>query len=288
MAVGPHKKLPPDLVKERPGVEKGTPEWQAWCNEMSDYLGFVVCGRQNRKGTPCPQPRVKDRTACHYHGGKSPIRVGPSNPAWKHGRASMFAEVLPERLQDAYNALMEDPKLLALESDIALADLRIIELVRGWRDGTDPVQACVDALEHIATLRTAIAEDDIVAAGEAADNIADTITQGASAQKLWDDIGKEQEKKRRLVDTEGKRLERMQAFITADEARAFTQMLIAIVTSAANDEIEDVQLRRRYLGRVYQEVMQISGMGNRQQRRPHPEQLPAWMVAKGDGEVGGP
>lgn len=271
MADGKFKKLPPDLSRPR-GVEPRTPEWAEWVLEIEAYLGYRVCGAKNSKGIPCIRPPEKRRERCGQHGGKTPR--GVASPSWKTGKCSIYAGLLPAKMAEDFEAVMTDPKLLALETDIALLELRQVELLREIQSGLDPAAALRQAGKFITDLRQAVAEGNVVSIGMAAEDIAEALDGGVETARAWESFMRTGEQKRKHVESEGKRLERMQAFLTADEARTRDQMLIAIIIRAAQ-KLRDPKEARQLLSDVVEGTAALSGM--QPTRELDPRQLPAHL-----------
>src|SRR4051812_1922543 len=64
------------------------------------------------------------KAVCMMHGGKSP--VGIASASFTTGR---YSKAIPPRLLDRYHAAEADPARLALDSEIALTDARLADLL---------------------------------------------------------------------------------------------------------------------------------------------------------------
>ncbi len=83
----------------------------------------MKCGAKKRDGTPCKASAMKNGR-CRIHGGLTPS--GFASPQFKTGR---YSKVLPEAMRRRYEVARDDEDLLSLRDEIALLDLRIIELL---------------------------------------------------------------------------------------------------------------------------------------------------------------
>lgn len=136
---------------------------------------------------------------CYHHGGKSP--KGLAHPSTKSGRYSKY---LPARLAERYEAALTDPDLLALRDEIALTDADVGRI-----------------LEHLDTDEPTDPED----------------------RKLWlavneanrDRLQQLIEQRRRLVETERKRLVDLQQMMTAEQAMLFLSAVVDIVRRHVSD-----------------------------------------------------
>lgn len=81
---------------------------------------------------PCTATQlIKPSMRCRMHGGKA--HGGPLlAPAWRHGRWSKY---LPEGLGDKFLEALEDPTLMQLDKDMALADALLTTLTKQMKSG---------------------------------------------------------------------------------------------------------------------------------------------------------
>lgn len=253
------KALPADLSRPRPGVTPtDDPQgWAEWQREIEDYLGYRVCGHKNRSGTPCTLEPAAGRTRCKHAGGGS-LR-GPENGSWKHGRSSQVAAILPTVMREKYEALINDDKLLALGSDIALADMRQMELLEQIVQGSNPMRALENVRSAVADLRVAMAEGDNGRVAELLDRMSHDADSASGGNALWEDWMDLGEHKRKLMSEEGKRMERMGHYMTAEQVRAYNAMVIAAVQRAAQQHVPD-QFRRPFLTQLLVEIAMYSGL----------------------------
>ncbi len=84
------------------------------------------CGAQLRKkpGQYCLRKPLIGRTRCRLHGGAS--LVGIASPSFVHGK---YSGALSDSAAVMFASRADDPTLLSLRDDIALADVMLIELV---------------------------------------------------------------------------------------------------------------------------------------------------------------
>jgi hypothetical protein len=151
--------------------------------------------------------------------------------AWKTGRYSKF---LPVRLAARYAEAQADGELLALRDDIALVDTRVGELVQR----IDAQES--DTLWH--RLRETWAEVD--AARRTGDQpglmlaltaTGQMIRDGAEEQETWQEILVALDQRRKLVESERKRLVEMQQVITTERAMALLGVLVGIIKTHVSD-----------------------------------------------------
>jgi hypothetical protein len=179
---------------------------------------------------------MHDRAVCFHHGGKTPR--GLASPHFKTGR---YSKDIPTRLLANYTAALADPDLLALRSDIALVDSRLGELLARVDSGESG--AIWRTLRGVwANLITARAKGDIPGMQEHLSEVGVLIERGLADYAAWMDIQKCLEQRRKLTESEWKRLVDMQQMITTEKA----MVLLAAVVDVIRKEVSD----RDTLGRI--------------------------------------
>ena len=162
---------------------------------------------------------------CRMHGGTS--LSGMQSGTFKTGR---YSKDLPTRLASKYQEAVSDGELLALREDVALVDARLSDVLgradtgeagRHWHRLSD--------LWHIA--ETGDQADKVDAINE----IGRTIKRGVSDYAVWDEVGKLLEQRRRLVESERKRLVDMQQMITTERAMLLLSATVDIIRRHVTD-----------------------------------------------------
>lgn len=155
--------------------------------------------KSKRSGERCKRHATPGHNVCYIHGGKS--LVGVAHPGLKTGR---YSKHLPTRLGERYEAALKDPDLLALRDEIALTDADIARIL----DALDEEQPD-DPEERLHWHRT----------------------QEANRDRMQSLI----EQRRRLVETERKRLVDLQQMMTAEQAMTLLAAVEAIVRKRVHD-----------------------------------------------------
>ena len=177
---------------------------------------------------------------------------GLETKATTHGRYSKW---LPKRLLERYEASEGDPDLLNMRSEISLIDARLEDLLRRVDKG-ESGEAWSNIRMHYEELKFAFDNADAggVAAGMKA--LERTIMRAQSDYGTWRELQVCLEQRRRLVDSEGKRLQMMQQFITAEQAMLFVTTVIGSVTRHVRDSDA--------LEAISKDIMGLVGPGSRQ------------------------
>lgn len=166
---------------------------------------------------------------CRMHGGKIPR--GPALPQFKTGRYSKF---LPSGVLEHYQQALADEDLLATRDGIALAETRIIELLKTADVGAGKA-LWEQARTALAALQQAIRDSDGERIIESLRQLERIIGGGVTQAQTWAEIGDWLERARRLRETEQRRLVAMQQMITSEQA----MVLVAALTMAVKNHVSD-------------------------------------------------
>jgi hypothetical protein len=164
---------------------------------------------------------------CRMHGGAS--LAGLASPSFKHGRYSTY---LPARLAARYTEAQSDTDLLALREEVALTDARLADVL-GRVDRGDSAALWKQAQTEFDALMTARAMGLPDAACLGA--LRRTLKTGIADWEAWDEVAKLVEQRRRLVESERKRLVDMQQTITAERAMLLIGRLAGIIQAHVTD-----------------------------------------------------
>ncbi len=185
--------------------------------------------KSKQSGERCKRHAVPGRNVCAIHGGKTPRGFAlPQSKTLKYGAS------LPTRLKARYEESERDPELLYLRDDIAVVDARLEDLIK--RVDTGESGALWEALHR--------ARQELILAKRSGDSlkqmqwmnaILELIGQGHSDYQAWREIGGVLEQRRRLVESERKRLVEMQQMITTEKA----MLLIGAVVGIIKDNVKD-------------------------------------------------
>lgn len=173
-------------------------------------------------GKQCQRSAVSGKRVCTVHGGLTP--GGVASPNFKTGRYSKY---LPDRLTSRYEQAVSDPQLLELNHEIALIDSRLSDLLSRvdsgetgqlWQEVSKAWQA------HKATKsdETAVQLDTL-------------IKKGHDDYQAWNEIQNTIEQRRRLVESERKRLVEAQQYVTAVQAMTMIGNVLAIIKDNVTD-----------------------------------------------------
>jgi hypothetical protein len=187
--------------------------------------------KSKQSGAQCRNQAINGTTKCRMHGGAS--LAGVASPTFKTGRYSKF---LPERLAGKYAEALADQNLLALRDEIALVGTRLGELVARLDTGESERrwQLLQDAY---ADLQAATRQNNAAAFKTALAQLGAALDAGGQEYALWREIAELTEQRRRLVDSEHKRLVSMQQMISTEQA----VVLLAAITDIIRRNVADPQ-----------------------------------------------
>lgn len=195
---------------------------------------------------PCTQPPMRGMNVCPSHGGRS-LR-GAGHPKFKAGgRLNKFSNVLPRRYAERVERLMLDPHYLELRSHIAVVDARIMAQFERLERSGESGAAWEAAQRSLAEMREALAAmlDSLGVAGSpeldsAVDTLGAAVERGAGEEKIWRECLETLEQRRKLSETDAKRIERERAYLTAEQALVLTSQLAEIVADGFNRLVKEV------------------------------------------------
>ena len=213
--------------------------WQAWCDEVAQELGRSICGaragakRDPSGGYPCKQRPATERDRCRLHGGRS--KRGPAHPAFIDGRKSR--DYVPDKLRHDYERALADPDLISTRRQIAMLDARGAELLRqlGRLEKREAWAAVVTHFDALERARAAGKREELETA---LDGLREAVNEGATESQIWAELRSIDESRRRLAETERKRLEVMRQFVSADRVMATFAAVARLIAQHVTDPAE--------------------------------------------------
>jgi hypothetical protein len=194
-----------------------------------DLMVMQCRAKSKRSQERCKRWATPGREVCRMHGGRT--LVGLAAPRLKTGRYSKF---LPTRLAAEYERAAHDPELLALRHELAVVDVRINDLLSRVDTGE------AGGLWHHAraawqTVKQAQAEDRPLMQARAALELDGLLEQAVGDNVAWHEILQFIEQRRKLVESEVKRLVVMQQMMTKEEAMLWLSAVVAILKRHITD-----------------------------------------------------
>ena len=192
----------------------------------------MQCGAKTRDGTPC-KARAMANGRCRMHGGTA--LKGAASPRFSTGR---YSKDLPTRLAARYEEARTDPDLLNLNAEIQLTYALLGEALKGMDHGESgrlwaELKATWDEFQE------ANRAQDKEASRLALVAMGDLITRGVADAAARSEVLNIIERRRKLVESEGKRRTAMQQMITAERL----MVLVAAVVDVVMRHVDEPRVR---------------------------------------------
>lgn len=186
---------------------------------------------------------MKNSKRCRIHGGKS--LGGVASATYRHGRYSRF---LPKDLRRRYDASKRDAELLSHQPDLRLVDVHLQELLKQL-DGKETVLALSEARRIFGEFEFARKQEnheDMDAHLEALRNV---FTVGVPNETVWEDIRDVLELRRKILDTENRRIRESQTTMSSEQVLAVINYVADVLHRSVHQYANRV-LARQILGKV--------------------------------------
>lgn len=182
-----------------------------------------------RTGDRCGANAMSGSDKCYHHGGKS--LSGIASPAYKTGR---YSKVLPARMASRYAESKNDAQLLELRDEVGLIDARIVDLL-GRVDTGESGRVWKELKAAHVELVEANTKGDSIGVVTAMFSIGTLIGEGADDYAAWNEVLAVVEQRRRMVESERKRLVELQAHINVEQAMLMIGALTGIIRTHVTD-----------------------------------------------------
>jgi hypothetical protein len=190
----------------------------------------VQCtAKSKRTGQPCKRPAIVGKQVCYHHGGKS--LAGIASPTIKSGK---YSKALPARMLQTYQAASEDTELLALREEVQIVDARIVD-VMGRVDTGEAGALWLKARAEALEVKKAMAVYDSVSQAEHLLDLIGILTQGVNDWRAWSEVLNLIERRRKLVESERKRMLEAQQYVAVERMLLLAQGLVDVVRANVTD-----------------------------------------------------
>lgn len=185
--------------------------------------------KAKQTGERCKRHVTPGRDKCYYHGGAQP--VGLARTQTIHGR---YSRHLPTRLMARYQEAQADPDLLALREEITLLDARIADVL-GRVDSGESGRLWQELQTTAMALRLARRQQNTEGIADALNTMLDLIGAGRADYAAWADVRTLLEQRRRLVESERRRLTEMQQTLSVEKAMLLIGAIAGIIKAHVHD-----------------------------------------------------
>lgn len=188
-----------------------------------------LCGaKSKRTGEPC-RGLAMANGRCRMHNGNA-ARGAAAGP-FKTGR---YSKDLPTRLRAQYDQSLSDPDLLVMREDIALLDSRLADLLKNV-DGGESGSLWKQLRGTWNGFAEARSRTDVNEMTARLSQIEQLIQRGSHESLAWGEIVSLLDNRRKLVESERKRLIDLQLMITSERAL----LLIGAIEDIVRKNVED-------------------------------------------------
>lgn len=214
------------------------------CNEKGCRCkGFVA--------KPCGKAPSKGRTRCRKHGGAS--LVGPSHPNFTTGRHS---KVLKGGLAQVYETSLSDPNLVSVRDELALVDMRVSQLLEAIGETGNAkllkeIRAKFDVFKAAGKKKGPNSAIEGLGALEQVDRL---IDDALTAAATWDELRDTLDLRRKLSETETRRMRDLHQLIDVKTAIAMMTLLVNEVKKRVTD--------REVLAALSTQFVRLAGGGS--------------------------
>lgn len=219
------------IIDEDVGRERysGYSSQTSYQKDLQQYFDGKICGALNNQKKFCNNDPMENGR-CRHHGGKSP--KGLDHPRTVHGGYSRY---LPERLIDKYHDAESNEDLANLKSEMALITTRLYELSEKVQDTAGKIQYAnlYNTYERYKSAKRADQESAHYILLE----FESMLVSVKEDLKVWDEIASLIDTKRKLVDSEFKKMKTMNQFVEVEKVMLLMGGLMDIVVR----EIEDLE-----------------------------------------------
>lgn len=200
-----------------------------WQKDLKKYVNEEICGAMNKQKKMCKK-RPMENGRCRNHGGATPKGVQHHN--YKHGGYSKY---LPKALLEKYKEADSNEDLLSLREEMALITTRLYELSEMVNDTAGKTKY-KELVQKWRDWHRAKANDSNNAPYIKTD-LDELIEEIEKDLKIWDEVGEMVNLKRKLVDSEQRKLNNLQQYVPTEKVMLLMGALMDIVVT----EIEDLE-----------------------------------------------
>ncbi len=185
-----------------------------------------------RTGERCEAWAMTGKEVCYHHGGKSPIAAGSAS--FKDGSHSKYRTLFSGNALEHYRRASDDPCYIELREEILLLDALIFEELIAAREG-EGAALWEELGEQWRRFSEADPTKHPAAAGRALRRVGELIRDGVGRHAAQERAVDLIERKRKLSETERRRLVGEQRTITEEKALAFAAALAAVIRRHVTD-----------------------------------------------------
>lgn len=203
-----------------------------WVHPEPGYQ-FGRCKMLTRRGGRCKQAVRMGNVVCRHHGAGTAAKPGGRPPVTgKHSKH------LPLRLLEQYEEFMNNPDVLSMRSELALLDMRVGEILE--RLDTSHSDAAWGKIRLAYSILKRMDGIDDASMLDMEGLLEEAIDIEVEEREVWDEVGKLIEQRRKVADTERRRVVDAHQYLSYSEATA----MLAFVVDTVMTHVDDPQVRK--------------------------------------------
>jgi hypothetical protein len=144
------------------------------------------------------------------------------------------SKFLPDTLAEKYTQAVNDPELMNQREDLALIEIRFSQLMSKI-ETSDPKEKWIEFANTIESAKRALADGDVARGAALIILLEKRIGDKLSDYLVWKEIAELMESRRRVIESEGNRLVRMQQMLNAEDAMRLIDTLLGAVKRHTKD-----------------------------------------------------
>lgn len=184
--------------------------------------------------------------------------TGIASPNYVNGAHCDKYRDMPARIAGQYIEAQNDPDILSARNDIALCDARLADLIRRVDEGGGSA-IWESLLKTDAAMKDALQPPtDEAAFKKCLIAMTATIKRGTADYAVWADIMDTIERRRKLSETEHKRLVAMQQMITSESAMFMIGAMSGMVKMSVERHVKNKKEVKAVLAEVANEMRMIA------------------------------
>jgi hypothetical protein len=226
------------------GKRRGLPN--EYCHPEPNYR-IGRCKMIKTDGNRCRNPVRTGWNVCPFHGAGRELKPGGKPPT-----TGRFSKHLPTRFLEEYEAQLNDPEYLTLTNEMALVDSRVAELLT-MLDGADTrvAWAKIRGVAYQLSVMSAMPANTTIEEFKAAIDtqkqaLYEAIAIRTQDHELWDSIKDMVEQRRKLADTERRRILDARKYLTLTEANAMLAFVVDAVMKNVSSGKERLAIAEQF------------------------------------------
>ena len=184
---------------------------------------------------PCRAQAVpgSDPPLCEKHGGKLDLMNVPLDTKVSF-EAKRWRKHLPTNLQERYEQSLNDPDILSSRNEIALIDVRLADVIESLQESSQSSSRLWNDLNgEVQKFKKLVRKFKGIPPQEIVMNFLGLITEaievGSTSSELWGEIRSLVNDRKKLAESERRRLVEMHQMVTTEEALSMQRAIIEII-----------------------------------------------------------